>query len=140
MDNINERMKQVKYEVRGEIYLAAQQRLKEGKEVIALNIGNPQSLGQQPLTFNRQVLSILMAPFLLDDPAVRKSFPEDVIHRAQTYIKGMKGGLGAYSDSKGLLVVRQEVAAFLEKTSGQPSDPENVSQHPSCSLDELRVL
>lgn len=126
-DTMNANMKQTRYEVRGEIYHAAQKRLKEGKEVIALNIGNPHSLGQKPMTFNRQVLSLLMAPFLLKDPAVRRNFPEDVILRAQCYIKDMKGGLGAYSDSRGLPIVRQEVAEFLSVTSGgQSSDPDLV--------------
>jgi len=126
VDTMNANMKQTRYEVRGEIYHAAQKRLKEGKEVIALNIGNPHSLGQKPLTFNRQVLSLLMAPFLLEDSAVRRNFPEDVILRAQLYLKEMKGGLGAYSDSRGLPIIRQEVAAFLSSTSGQASDPDMI--------------
>jgi len=67
-----------------------------------------------------------MAPFLLEDAAVRRNFPEDVILRAQRYIKEMKGGLGAYSDSRGLPIIRQEVADFLSSTSGQPSDPDHV--------------
>jgi glutamate--glyoxylate aminotransferase len=126
IDTMNANMKHTRYEVRGEIYHAAQKRLKEGKEVIALNIGNPHSLGQKPLTFNRQVLSLLLAPFLLEDASVRRNFPEDVIIRAERYLKEMKGGLGAYSDSKGLSVVREEVAQFLAATSGQPADPEHI--------------
>ena len=33
-------------------------RAEEGKEVIYTNVGNPQALGQNPLTFPRQVLSL----------------------------------------------------------------------------------
>lgn len=35
-----------KYEVRGAVYLAAQERQQEGKEVIFTSVGNPQALGQ----------------------------------------------------------------------------------------------
>ncbi len=41
--------------MRGVVYLAAQERLKKGGEVIATSVGNPQALGQIPLTFLRQV-------------------------------------------------------------------------------------
>ena len=35
-------------------------------------------------------------------------------------------GMGAYSSSKGLLLVREAVAAFLEKRDDQPADPEHI--------------
>eukprot|EP01031_Cornospumella_fuschlensis_P049322 gene49322-60375_t len=54
VDTMNANFLKCKYEVRGEIYLAAVKRAQEGKEVIYLNVGNPQALGQVPLTFNRQ--------------------------------------------------------------------------------------
>ena len=123
---MNENMKKCKYEVRGEIYLAGLKRSQEGKEVINLNVGNPQALGQKPLTFNRQVMALLMAPFLLDDPNVLRSFPSDVVERAKLYLSKLKGGLGAYSDSKGNPYVRQEIAEYITRNSGQPSNPENI--------------
>ena len=123
---INENMKKCRYDVRGEIYLAALKRTQAGKEVIYTNVGNPQALGQVPLTFNRQVLSLLMAPFLMDDPKAIGLFPPDAIERAKLYLSKIKGGLGAYSDSKGNPYIREEVAKFITKQSGQPSDPENI--------------
>ena len=84
--SINEYVKLCKYEVRGEIYLAAVKRAAEGKEVIYTNVGNPHALGQAPLTFGRQVLSLLIAPFLLKDPRIDSLFPEDVIKRAKLYM------------------------------------------------------
>lgn len=126
VDTINELVKNCKYEVRGEIYLAATKRTQQGKEVIYTNVGNPQALGQKPLTFNRQVMALLMAPFLMDDPNVMRSFPPDAIARAKTYLDQIKGGVGAYSDSKGNLYIRQEIADFIKKTSGQPADPNNI--------------
>ena len=138
LGSINENMKKCKYDVRGEIYLAAVKRTQEGKlvvlwivsqvlalyyvlysikclwmfktnyvfpitgkEVIYTNVGNPQALGQIPLTFNRQVMCLLMAPFLIDNPKVTSLFPPDVVARAKLYLSHIKGGLGAYSDSRG---------------------------------------
>lgn len=125
-DSINQQMKKCRYDVRGEIYLAAVKRTQEGKEVIYTNVGNPQALGQIPLTFNRQVMSLMMAPFLMEHPNAKSIFPKDVIARAKTYLGQLKGGLGAYSDSKGNPYIRQEIATFITKQSGQPSNPENI--------------
>lgn len=41
-------------------------------KVVYCNIGNPQSLAQKPVTFFREVLALLDAPHLIDDPAVRR--------------------------------------------------------------------
>lgn len=125
-DSINQLMKKCRYDVRGEIYLAAVKRTQEGKEVIYTNVGNPQALGQIPLTFNRQVMALLIAPFLLDTPEVARLFPRDTIERAKKYLSEMKGGVGAYTDSKGNQYIRKEIATFIEEQSGFPADPENI--------------
>lgn len=54
-------------------------------------------------------MALVMAPFLLDDPRVYEMFPGDAIARARTYLQHVKGGIGAYSDSKGNPYIRQEV-------------------------------
>ena len=90
-DSINQQMKKCRYDVRGEIYLAAVKRTQEGKEVIYTNVGNPQALGQIPLTFNRQVMSLMMAPFLMDHPNAKAIFPKDAIARAKVYLGQLKG-------------------------------------------------
>jgi glutamate--glyoxylate aminotransferase len=125
-DTLNENMKNCKYEVRGEIYLAAVERTKVGKEVIYTNVGNPHALGQVPLTFNRQVMALLLAPFLLENPTIAATFPSDVVQRAKTYLENIKGGVGAYSDSKGNPFIRQEIADFIRRQTGCPSDPDNI--------------
>jgi glutamate--glyoxylate aminotransferase len=126
VDNINAHMRDCKYDVRGEIYLAAVKRTQEGKEVIYTNVGNPHALGTPPITFGRQVLSLLMAPFLMEDPNIHNMFPADAIARAKSYLKVMKGGVGAYTDSKGNPYIRQEIANFIEKNSGSKSNPNNI--------------
>lgn len=65
-------------------------RLGGGKPVLMLNVGNPHALGQQPITFLRQVLAIMMYPPLLDDPRSAATFPEDVIKRAKKYLTSVK--------------------------------------------------
>lgn len=57
--NINNAVKLCKYDVRGEIYLAAVKRAQEGKEVIYTNVGNPHAVGESPISFTRQVLSLV---------------------------------------------------------------------------------
>lgn len=59
-----------------------------------------------------QVMSLVMSPFLLDDPRVYEMFPRDAIERARNYLVHIKGGIGAYSDSKGNPYIRQEVGAM----------------------------
>jgi glutamate--glyoxylate aminotransferase len=125
-DNLNENVKECRYDVRGEIYLAAVERIKQGKEVIFTNVGNPHALGQQPITFGRQVLALLIAPFLMDHPSANSLFPSDVIARAKVYLKHIKGGLGAYTDSKGNPYIRQEIADFITRQSGQHACPDNI--------------
>jgi len=123
---IAQNMLKCRYDVRGEIYLAAVKRTQEGKEVIYTNVGNPQALGQTPLTFSRQVMSLMFAPFLMDHPNINAMYPPDAIARAKLYLSHIKGGLGAYSDSKGNPYIRQEIADFISKSSGMPSDPNNI--------------
>lgn len=126
VDSINPKILECRYDVRGEIYLAAVKRTEQGKEVIYTNVGNPQALGQPPITFNRQVMSLMFAPFLMDRPEIVAIFPPDVIARAKLYLQQLKGGVGAYSDSKGNLYIRQEISNFIQKVSGQPSNPNNI--------------
>jgi len=124
--NLNAHVKECKYDVRGEIYLAAVKRTNEGKEVIYTNVGNPHALGQTPITYGRQVMALLMAPFLMDHPNIGTMFPPDVIARAKNYLKHIKGGLGAYTDSKGNPYIRKEISEFITRQSGQPCSPDNI--------------
>lgn len=81
--------------------------------VISANIGNPQQLDQKPITFFRQVLSILEYPALLEQEGL---FPADVRERARWLLKQV-GSVGAYSQSQGCLGLRKSVARFIEGLS-----------------------
>lgn len=122
---INENIKKAQYAVRGELYLRGEELRREGKEIIFTNVGNPHALNAQPLTFPRQVLALATAPFLMDHPKVTEMFPMDAINRAKHVIKNLKS-VGAYTDSKGALFIREEVAKFIEERDGHPSSPENI--------------
>lgn len=90
------------------------------------NIGNPQSLGQKPITFFRQVLALLDCPSLLESDQVGKLFPSDAIDRATTLLKHIPGGTGAYSASKGIAVCREAIARGIEERDGFPCDPNQI--------------
>lgn len=139
-DNINENVKKAQYAVRGELYLRASELQKEGKKIIFTNVGNPHALGQKPLTFPRQVVALCQAPFLLDDPNVGLIFPADAIAKAKLYLSYTSGGLGAYSDSRGLPGIRKEVAEFIGRRDGYPSDPELIYLTDGASKGVMQIL
>lgn len=95
-------------------------------------IGNPQELGQTPITFARQVLSGVEYPDLLNSPYADKIFPSDVRNRIKSYLTSMKSGTGAYSESKGVEIVRKEVSSFITRRD-QISD-DNESYSPSSNI------
>jgi hypothetical protein len=47
---------------------------------------------------------------LLENPKIGDLFPPDVLERARRYLAAIPGGTGAYSDSCGAGILRQEVA------------------------------
>jgi alanine transaminase len=108
-----------------------EKRLKAGekmpfKKVIYCNIGNPQSLEQKPITFHRQVLSLVDYPELLSNKAALSAYPDDAVARAKAYLAAIPGGTGAYSESQGVAVVRQEVANFIGERDGFAASASNV--------------
>ncbi|GER54815.1 alanine aminotransferase 2 [Striga asiatica] len=139
-ENLNENVKKCQYAVRGELYLRASELQKEGKKIIFTNVGNPHALGQKPLTFPRQVIALCQAPFLLDDPNVGLMFPADAIAKAKHYLSLTSGGLGAYSDSRGLPGIRKEVAEFIERRDKYPSDPELIFLTDGASKGVMQIL
>lgn len=139
-ETLNENVKKVQYAVRGELYLRASELQMEGKKIIFTNVGNPHALGQKPLTFPRQVVALCQAPFLLDDPNVGLVFPADAIARAKHYLSLTSGGLGAYSDSRGLPGIRKEVAEFIGRRDGYPSDPELIFLTDGASKGVMQIL
>ena len=50
----------------------------------------------------------------------------DVVRRAREYLEATSGGCGAYTDSPGLPLVRQQVAEFLRKRDGYEADAKSI--------------
>lgn len=115
---------ETQYAVRGPIVAKAQEMEREGREIIYCNIGNPQALGQKPLTYLRQTLSLCQYPELIQQ--VPHLFPADVLETSQRLLTGIEHGMGAYSDSKGVHFIREAVAEFIHERDGIPSDPESI--------------
>ncbi|XP_029931232.1 alanine aminotransferase 2-like isoform X1 [Myripristis murdjan] len=132
IDTMNPTVKKVEYAVRGPIVQRAVQlekELREGAkkpfaEVIKANIGDAHAMGQQPITFFRQVLALCSYPELLND----STFPEDAKSRARRILQSCGGSsIGAYSASQGIDCVRQDVARYIEQRDGGiPCDPDNI--------------
>ena len=79
------------------------------------NIGNPQAVGQGFMTYNREVLSSMLYPGLLEAGTIS----EDAKNRVQLLQKELSSPMGAYtSNSKGHMYLRKEVAAFIEERDG----------------------
>nr|AGT02519.1 alanine transaminase [Herpetomonas muscarum] len=99
------------------------------QKLVYCNIGNPQSLKQKPLTFNRQVMSLIDAPFLLDNPKVVAEFPADAVARAREYLTHIGSGTGAYTGSFGYDFARRVVAKHIDqrdKGIAPLADPANI--------------
>lgn len=97
--------------------------------------GNPQAVGQPPVTFPNQVLALMNYPAVLEHEGVEKLFPDDVITRAKEMLAeiGPTGLLftsydfcylraGAYSHSAGHLYFRTKIAQFINKRDGRPEN------------------
>lgn len=125
--NINPHVVEAKYAVRGELAVKSEEyraKLAKGDkslpfdQVISANIGNPQQLDQKPITFFRQVLSLIEYPPLLEKEDVllnQLGYKADVIERAKWLLKTV-GSVGAYSASAGAPGIKESVAKFIERT------------------------
>jgi aspartate/methionine/tyrosine aminotransferase len=115
---------ETEYAVRGPIVARAGELEKQGREIIYCNIGNPQSLGQKALTWNRQLLALCEYPELMD--RAPGAFPADVIEAAKAILAGTRHGLGAYSESRGVRFIREAVAEFILERDHIGVDPESI--------------
>jgi len=124
------------YAVRGVIVtksMELDEQLKSGNhslpfnQLVPCNIGNPQAVGDVPLTYHRQLISLLSNPDLVNEPACAKVYPKDVMERARTFL-AMNAKMGAYTHSKGVKGYRDIVAKFIDKRDGPnvpKCDPED---------------
>lgn len=136
---------EMEYAVRGPIPAKAAEMKKAGRQIISCNIGNPQALGQKPISFYRNVLALLEKPELLKREKLLNEylksnrveglsrFSDEIISYSESYLQKLESGMGAYTESKGLLFVREQVAEFINNRDAQgwkngfcPADPDRI--------------
>ncbi|WP_306591589.1 aminotransferase class I/II-fold pyridoxal phosphate-dependent enzyme [Geothrix sp. 21YS21S-4] len=115
---------ETEYAVRGPIVARAAELERQGREIVYCNIGNPQSLGQKALSWNRQILALCEYPALAE--LAPDAFPADVVAAAQAILAGTRYGLGAYSESRGVRFIREAVAEFIRERDGIDADPDAI--------------
>lgn len=126
ISNLNPNLLESQYAVRGPIVIKAQELEKQGKKIIYCNIGNPQALKQKPLSYIRQILSLLEYPSLLNNSEALKIYPKDIIEKAKAILHKLPEGTGAYTQSAGIPFIRQAVADFIAKRDGIPADEKHI--------------
>ncbi|MXY48515.1 MAG: aminotransferase class I/II-fold pyridoxal phosphate-dependent enzyme [Gemmatimonadetes bacterium] len=139
---VNRRILDMEYAVRGPIPQRAAELKRQGRRIIPCNLGNPQALGQQPISFYREVLSLVEHPVRIERERRLKAlfnggaldglgrlggpggleqdeFHSDyVLDLSERYLSQMETGMGAYSDSSGPRFIREAVADFIDRRDG----------------------
>jgi aspartate/methionine/tyrosine aminotransferase len=138
--HLNPRVLNAEYAVRGPIVIRAQQLEEQGKKIVYCNIGNPQALGQRPLTFIRQLLSLVEYPALLGHPEALQFYPNDVVERARMILLRHPHGTGAYTQSAGIPLIRAAVADFISKRDGIPASKDHIVLTDGASKGAQSVL
>lgn len=122
---VNQNIIDMEYAVRGPIPIRAAALAAEGRNIMFCNIGNPQALGQKPLSYVRSVAALVERPELIKrERSIRGLLnPEDAIsdyalETAEKILAGFKNGIGAYTESAGREFIRLAVAKFINSRDG----------------------
>ena len=124
----------MEYAVRGSIAKRAAELKRLGRSIIPCNIGNPQALGQPPLSFYRQVLSLIEYPEIFNNKTHKTPsiFSDTALDYGRTILEKLEIGTGGYSDSNGHEFIREAIAEFIDKrddvvkNNGIRSNPDNI--------------
>lgn len=143
---VNQNIVDMEYAVRGPIPMRAAELRKQGRATIPCNLGNPQALGQKPITFYRQVLSLVEDPSRIPRERQLNALRQDgtldldgadflsdyVLDLSESYLSRLQTGTGAYSESQGPQFIREAVARFIDRrdgvtgSNGVPSNPDAI--------------
>ncbi len=159
--NVNPNILEMEYAVRGPIPQRAAKLKQAGKNIIFCNIGNPQALGQPPLSYYRQVISLVEEPTKIarerelkeifeESPASNLRYEdfisEEILSLSEEISEKTGSGLGAYTESKGYLFVREAIADFINRRDGftaksdLSANPNNIFLTNGASDGAKRVL
>lgn len=128
-ETMSQSVRRMQYAVRGEVVMRADQLAAQGRKILFTNIGNPHQVGQDPITYYRQVLALCDLPkeFGVDHPSIYDLFPKDVVQRAREYREIIgPSGTGAYTHSQGILGLRKHVAEYIQARDGYKSYAGNI--------------
>lgn len=140
-ETMSQNVVKMEYAVRGEVVNTAAHLEKDIHDhpeahpgidhVLYTNIGNPHSVGNEPLLWPRMVMALCDLPneVGIDNPEASRLYPKDVIERARE-IKATAlhhQGTGSYSHSQGCFEFRENIAKFIEaRDGGVKSNPEEI--------------
>jgi aspartate/methionine/tyrosine aminotransferase len=135
---INKNIVDMEYAVRGPIPQRAAKLKQQGRKIIPCNIGNPQALGQKPITYYRNVLSLLEDPGKIIRERMLKSFAlqgidlisDYALETSELFLSKISTGMGAYTDSKGPLFIREAIADFINKRDGFTDHDSDLQSNP----------
>ncbi|MDY0003830.1 MAG: aminotransferase class I/II-fold pyridoxal phosphate-dependent enzyme [Polyangia bacterium] len=131
---LNPNLLAMEYAVRGPIPARAAELRAQGRRTIPCNIGNPQALGQPPISYFRKVLGLLEEPGRISRErrllgAAPAGVAADdlvsgyVLDVAETMLKGFETGMGAYTESKGPRFIREAVARYIDERDSVKGGP-----------------
>ncbi|KAK4413719.1 Alanine aminotransferase 2, mitochondrial [Sesamum alatum] len=94
-------------------------------EILYCNIGNPQSLGQQPITFFQRGAYDALSHWISEHLIM--FLCADSMERALEILHQIPGrATGAYSHSQGIKGLRDKIAAGIEARDGYQADPNDI--------------
>ena len=156
---VNRNILEMEYAVRGPIPQRAATMQQQGQNIIPCNIGNPQALGQSPLTYYRQVLSLVEEPSkIARERQIKELFEESpistlkdsdfiseyVLSISEEILAKTGVGMGAYTESKGFAFIREAIAKFIDQRDGHTGElsanPEHIFLTDGASDAAKRVL
>ena len=71
----------------------------------------------------------------MEHDGIDKLFPADAIKRAKEYLEALApGGTGAYTDSQGLQLCREQIAESLKERDGVDANPADIFMTSGNSL------
>ncbi|MBW2610318.1 MAG: aminotransferase class I/II-fold pyridoxal phosphate-dependent enzyme [Deltaproteobacteria bacterium] len=160
---VNQNIMEMEYAVRGPIPKRAAELIKQGMTTIPCNIGNPQAFGQKPISYYRQVLSLVEDPSKIARERKLNTIlkhnidalsglnntdfiSDHVLNLSESFLVKTEIGLGAYSESNGPLFIREAIARFIDKrdevdtSHGVSANPDNIFITNGASEGARRII
>jgi len=142
---VNPDIIEMEYAVRGPLAQRAGALKRQGRRIIPCHIGNPQALGQEPISYYREILSLLETPSRIGRERRLNALgmesaafppgdrvPGSLLDLAESILSRIETGMGAYTETGGHLFIREAIARFIDlrdgadDTTGTRANPDHV--------------